>query len=132
MAIFRTKTPKAIKFERNVCGVKQPDKNERVADFSYASDTLAQMIVDAWTTPSFKKRLLNKRQAKSVLAERGIYLTKPHVLTEKQYYDGHHCKDPNEVVFVLPNTPRVVLNPPKGHSLLETAKLLMAITPNGI
>jgi hypothetical protein len=34
----------------------------------------------------------------------------------------------NEVVFVLPNNSRATL----GKPLLETAKLLMACTPNGI
>jgi hypothetical protein len=31
----------------------------------------------------------------------------------------------------LPNKPRIA-NPPAGGTLLETAKLLMACTPNGI
>jgi hypothetical protein len=38
-------------------------------------------------------------------------------------------QDDKEVVFVLPNFNRVKNNP---ANLLETAKLLMACTPNGI
>ena len=131
MAIFKTKTEDALNLERKLFRGKEPDPTERVADFSYTSESLAQMIVDAWTDKSFETRVLDKSQARGVLAERGIYLSKPHIITEAQYYNGHHCEDPDEVVFVLPNKPRVV-NPPPGRSLLETAKLLMAITPNGI
>jgi hypothetical protein len=131
VAIYRTKSDLEIAFEQKQLGIEKPNPKQRVADFSYTSDALAQMIVDAWTDTAFETRLLDKSQAKEVLAERGIYLSKPHVITEEQYNNGHHCDDPDEVVFVLPNKPRVV-NPPAGHSLLETAKLLMAITPNGI
>ena len=35
----------------------------------------------------------------------------------------------NDVVFVLPNKDRIV---PTGANLLNSAKLLMACTPNGI
>jgi hypothetical protein len=131
VAIFREKSIDALKLERELYGGKEPEKVERVADFSYTSDSLAQMIVDAWTDDVFKKRLLNRDNARDLLAERGIYLSKPHVITEEAYNKGHKSEDPQEVVFVLPNKPRVV-NAPPGHSLLETAKLLMAITPNGI
>ncbi|MFZ0353217.1 MAG: hypothetical protein WAM12_06050 [Pseudolabrys sp.] len=131
MALYRNKSDLEIAFEQKELGIEKPAPKQRVADFSYTSDALAQMIVDAWTDETFETRLLDKSQAKDVLAERGIYLSKPHVITEQAYYDGHHCDDPDEVVFVLPNKPRVV-RPPPGRSLLETAKLLMAITPNGI
>ena len=109
----------------------QPVK-ERVADFSYQNETLAQMIVFAWSDQTFRNQLLNDpQQAKQALADRGIYLKAPYVITEDQYYNGFDLPDPEGVVFVLPNPPRTS-NPPSGQTLLETAKLLMACTPNGI
>ena len=130
MAIYKNKSDLQIAFEQKELGIAKPDPKQRVVDFSYTSDALAQMIVDAWTDKTFETRLLDKSQAKAVLAERGIYLSKPHVITEQAYNDGHHCDD-DEIVLVLPDKKRVI-NPPPGRSLLETAKLLMAITPNGI
>jgi len=110
---------------------------DRVADFSYENDSLAQMIVYAWTDPTFRGKLLQRQpngtspNAKASLAERGIYLSNPVVITEAEYNQGYHMQDPNGVIFVLPDQPRTV-TPPTGQSLLETARLLMACTPNGI
>ena len=42
-----------------------------------------------------------------------------------------NCDDPEEIVLVLPNFDRVG-TVSEGKTLLDTAKLLMAITPNGI
>ena len=89
MPIYRKKTADALKFERETLGVDKPNKTERVADFSYESDELAQMIVDAWTDASYRKRLLQKKNAVPLLAERGIYLSKAHVITEDEYIRGH-------------------------------------------
>jgi hypothetical protein len=66
-----------------------------------------------------------------MLADRGVFLSKAHVITEEDYNKGHDCDDPEEIVFVLPNNERVG-TALQGKTLLETAKLLMAITPNGI
>jgi hypothetical protein len=113
---------------------------DRVVDTSYQNDSLAQMIVDAWVDGGpggFQERLLKREadgtgpNAKAALAARGIYLANPVVITEAEYNNGYHMPDPNGVVFVLPNQPRAGM-PPPGQSLLETAKLLMACTPNGI
>jgi hypothetical protein len=111
---------------------KNQAKTERVADFSYQNETLAQMIVYAWTDQTFRTQLLtNSQTAKSALADRGIYLKAPFVITEADYNNGYHMPDPDGVVFVLPNQPRTA-TPSQGQTLLETAKLLMACTPNGI
>jgi hypothetical protein len=110
-------------------------QKDRVADFSYApNDTLAQMIVDAWVDQNFANQLLNTPgAAKSALAQRGIHLANPVVITEAIYNQGYTPANPDvDVVFVLPNQPRVDTRPPPGQSLLETARLLMASTPNGI
>ena len=67
-----------------------------------------------------------------MLEERGFYLANPIVITEAAYIKTTNRKTDNEVVFVLPDPRRVPRRIPQGQSLLETAKLLMAITPNGI
>ena len=77
----------------------------------------------------FRGRLLEKKNAVGLLAERGVFLSKAHVITEDDYNKGHTCDDPDEIVLVLPNQNRADLS---RKPLLETAKLLMAITPNRI
>lgn len=124
--IYRTRPAAAGQTAAQQTG--QPVK-ERVADFSYQNETLAQMIVYAWSDQTFRNQLFTN--AKQALADRGIYLKAPYVITEDQYYNGFDLPDPEGVVFVLPNEPRTS-NPPSGQTLLETAKLLMACTPNGI
>jgi hypothetical protein len=126
--ITRTKTRDEINHEKRL-GNKKPERHVKVADFSYESESLAQMIVDAWTNKKFQKQLLDKRNAVRLLAERGVFLKKAHVISEANYNKGHRCKDADEIVFVLPNAKRAGLS---NRPLLETAKLLMAITPNGI
>lgn len=119
---------------------KQNDKG--VAIFSYApNDSLAQMIVDAWVDNAFQTQLTDrnaagaatdmaKSVARSSLAARGIYLKSVVVITENEYNNGHVLNDADEVALVLPNLSRVTPRP--GQSLLDTARLLMAATPNGI
>jgi hypothetical protein len=116
---------------------------DKVADFSYQNDVLAQLIVELWsgaypgliataTTPAqYQARSF---AAKGVLEDRGIYLTVPIVITEKEYEDGFSLQDAGlapdtGIVFVLPRPSRATTG---GPPLLETAKMLMAITPNGI
>jgi|SRR5450830_246978 hypothetical protein len=108
---------------------KQPE--DRVAEFSYQNDSLAQMIVFAWADQNFRNQLLQPNGAKQEFEKRGVYLKSPVVITEADYYNGYHLQDPDGVVFVLPNQPRTMAAP-QGQTLLETAKLLMACTPNGI
>jgi hypothetical protein len=115
-----------------------------VPDFSYIpNDSLAQMIVDAWVDQDYQNSLLERdstgavtdaaaKVAKISLAERGIYLQRAVVITEDEYNGDYTVptQHPNEVVFVLPDADRVTPRP--GQSLLDTARLLMAATPNGI
>ena len=108
---------------------RDKDKKEPKVEFSYPpSEALAQMIVQAWTDEKFRERLLDRKNAKEILAERGFFLQNPVVITDEDYYKDYVMENKNEVVFVLPQKP----GDPKGKSLLDTAKLLMAITPNGI
>jgi hypothetical protein len=93
------------------------------------NDTLAQMIVDSWVDTNFRNGLLNNPQTvKSLLAARGLHLQNPVMIEEETYYQDYEMQNDNEIVFVLPQKPDC----PPGQPLLETARLLMAITPNGI
>jgi hypothetical protein len=127
----RTGVRKAVGIFKKKAASTDPDV--RVADFSYQNDALAEMIVKAWTdTGTFARDLTdhtNPNFAKTELAKRGINLTHPVVLTEAEFFAGWDMDDDDEVVFVLPNKSRATLTQPL---LLETAKLLMACTPNGI
>lgn len=125
-----TKAERGIWKRKN--NVNDPDV--KVVDFSYESDILAQLIVDAWDDDNIKATLLdhgNQGDVRDLLASRGIFLKRPVVLTEDEYNDGWQMEDEDEVVLVLPNKGRRTA-PSGPFTLLETAKLLMAITPNGI
>jgi hypothetical protein len=113
------------------------DTEQRVAEFSYQNDALADLITDVWDDPRFLRDLTTGTQAarsavaQAALDDRGIHLAAPIVITEAEYYDGFTMENPAGVVFVLPDAVRA--NAAGGtHSLLEVAKLLMACTPNGI
>jgi hypothetical protein len=121
---------------------------DRVADFSYENDALAQLIVEIWlgqhgnlispsgstTTPA--QYQTRSDAAKTTLAACGIYLAKPIVLTEVEYQNGFSLADAgldtSSVVFVVPDTSRATTTSGAPPALLETAKMLMAVTPNGI
>lgn len=131
----------------DAAGTAKDDLEDKVADFSYQNDVLAQWIVDIWTGPannplitpstgtiSMAQYIARSTAAKTALAARGIYLEKPIVITEDEYDAGFSLADAGlaqdtGVVFVVPRPTRPTLT---GPPLLETAKMLMAITPNGI
>jgi hypothetical protein len=109
----------------------------KVAEFSYQNDELAALIVRAWTDNGFLDGLLNHPIAQRTAAAQAallglsihpIGLAEPIVITEAEYYAGWESDDDNQVVFVLPNATRIA----QTGNLVETAKLLMANTPNGI
>ena len=100
---------------------------DKVADFSYESDALAEMIVRAWTEPLFLASILAPAGAKTELAARGFSLKNPIVIEESTYVAGYHAAA-DATVFVIPDPGRILTAGP----LLETAKMLMAVTPNGI
>ena len=110
------------------------DPNDEVADFSYVpNDALAQLVIDAWVNPDIKAKLLDRATAAEVFATRGFYwndtFRKPVVISEAEYHAGYWQQEDNEVVFVLPQHDGTC---PPGQNLLDTAKLLMGLTPNGI
>jgi hypothetical protein len=116
-------------------GIAPSDTEQRIAEFSYQNDALADLIVKAWSEPGFQNQLTKGQEAarstaaQQALDDRGIHMSQPIVITEDEYYGGYTMTDPNGVVFVLPNAGRANA---AAHSLLEVAKLLMACTPNGI
>jgi hypothetical protein len=130
MGHLRAQNDKKAGVYRKKQNASDPDVRE--VDFSYENDSLAEMIVTAWNDASFAQKLTDHTHpafAKTELANRGVYLTDPQVLTEDEYFNtGWQKTSDDEVVFVLPNKSRATL----GKPLLETAKLLMACTPNGI
>jgi hypothetical protein len=134
--------PKKRGIYANAPGTALAALDDRVADFSYENDSLAGLIVECWTvgatltsltTGAFPAR---SSAAKAALAARGIYLDHPIVVTENEYEAGFNLADAGlpadqGLVFVLPRKTRATTTiPPK--PLLETAKMLMAVTPNGI
>jgi hypothetical protein len=73
--------------------------------------------------------------AKVALATKGLYLQQPIVISETEYDGGFSLADaglPSAVVFVVPDGSRATTTVGTPPSLLETAKMLMAVTPNGI
>ena len=74
-----------------------------------------------------------------IVTEPGLTPLKQHsLLSEDEYNSGWQQDHDDEVVLVLPDEGRKTAaagnNPTTGqpYTLLETAKLLMAVTPNGI
>jgi hypothetical protein len=127
-------------------GTAAPQLQDKVADFSYESDALAQLIVDMWIgahadllkAPAPTDYGPRSANAKAAFAARGIYLKQPIVITEDEYDAGFSLADAGltvteGVVFVVPRDRRATgATTTGGPPLLETAKMLMAITPNGI
>ena len=114
---------------------------------SYSNPGLAQLIVNAWTNtpPGFKHDLLDRdpgtglptatavataTNAVNTLA--GLDLKRAVVITEAEHDGDYTMQTDDEVVFVLPEESRLRNAPPPLANRLETAKLLMACTPNGI
>ena len=110
--------------------------------FSYPpTDALADVIVKAWSDANFRQQLLQRDRdgaptpnavtaATAAINGAGFDLERAVIISEKEHDDDYTMRANNEVVFVLPNSDRARTTP--AHSLLTTAKLLMAATPNGI
>jgi len=69
--------------------------------------------------------------ATKAVNERGFNLKRAVIITETEHDHHYMMQTPEEVVFVLPDASRIA-NPPHSNALMETARLLMACTPNGI
>lgn len=112
-----------------------------VPTFSFDSVGLAELIVEAWTDENFRKSLLARGGDKKVTKDaadaatkavnaRGFNLKRAVIITEEEHDHHYMMQEPDEVVFVLPDSSRI--GDLASSSLLETARLLMSCTPNGI
>jgi hypothetical protein len=130
--------------------------------FSFATDdaaatNLANMVIDAWNNVPFTftppggvqitvplgqtlvqrganklPTLLAQQTALARVQLAGFAnLTGAVVITEQEHDNDYIMQSSDDIVFVLPDQSRVTLVP-AGQPLLDTAKLLMACTPNGI
>jgi hypothetical protein len=62
----------------------------------------------------------------------GFNLKRAVVISEKEHDADYTMQDLTEVVFILPDRECLGTSFVPGESLLDTARLLMACTPNGI
>lgn len=119
--------------------VKGRTKHLVLPAFSFEpTDSLAQLIVNAWANPG---KLLQRnpkthlptpdavQEATQKINAAGYDLTRAVVITEAEHDSDYIMQSDDEIVFVLPNKNRVTKHP---ANLLDTAKLLMGCTPNGI
>ncbi len=107
---------------------------------------IAQVIVDAWNHAASLNKILDRVQSGAkkgmatgeavTQATTAINTAAPKfnlkravIISEQEHDDGYTVEFDDDVVFVLPRDTRVDLT---GANLLNTAKLLMACTPNGI
>jgi hypothetical protein len=102
------------------------------------TDGLAQLIINAWANPG---HLLDRDpgtklptqgavdDATARVNAAGFDLARAVVITEAEHDNDYVMQSDDEIVFVLPDQDRVTGAP---RNLLDTAKLLMACTPNGI
>jgi hypothetical protein len=102
------------------------------------TDALAKLVVDAWANPG---SLLERdphtllptpravQEATKRVKQAGYDLERAVVITEVEHDNDYIMQSDNEIVFVLPNKNRLAT---PAANLLDTAKLLMACTPNGI
>lgn len=117
-----------------------------VPEFAMPPDAvpgIAGVIVKAWQNDASLNKILERDQpgpqgvatptavAQATAAINGALpgysLKRAVIITEDEHDRGYTMETADDVVFVLPNFTRV-----NGANLLETAKLLMACTPNGI
>jgi hypothetical protein len=107
---------------------------------SYPDTDLPRVIVEVWNNP---RHILDRDGANQptpdavadatalINSETGMNLTRAVIITEEEHDNDYTTLDENEIVFVLPKRERVAADATQ-YQLLESAKLLMACTPNGI
>jgi len=136
-----------VAIKRKLKNVKRGQPSEvTVPSFSFSpNDGLAELIIEAWTNDDFRKQLLKRdpsdpkkptagavQLATASVNARGFNLKRAVVISEEEHDTDWTMQDDNEVVFVLPNDTRLMTPFTSTGSLLSTARLLMACTPNGI
>jgi hypothetical protein len=133
-------------------GIKKKKNNLEmtVPEFAMPPDAVpgtAQVIVNIWTGQPGLDKIMDRVQSgpqKGVATQEavdqataainaaapGFNLNRCVIIKEDEHDAGYTMEFEDDVVFVLPRKSR--LKPPATANLLETAKLLMACTPNGI
>jgi hypothetical protein len=132
--IKKVKDKRPAKAGQDIRDVTQPS-------FSYTDPDIPNVIVKVWANPG---NMLDRKPGTNVPtqpavddatalinSETGMKLKRAVIITEEEHDNDYTMQDDDEVVFVLPNKSRVV-NTATANQLLESAKLLMACTPNGI
>jgi hypothetical protein len=108
---------------------------------SYPDADLPRVIVEVWNNPGnvLQRDVSTGRPTQAAVdeatalinTETGMNLKRAVIITEQEHDDNYTMHDDDEVVFVLPNFSRIGAGATQ-YQLLESAKLLMACTPNGI
>ncbi|MGX9431556.1 hypothetical protein [Bradyrhizobium sp. LeoA1S1] len=107
---------------------------------SYPDTDLPRVIVEVWNdrrhildrdSPGIPTQQAVDEATELANRETGMALRRAVIITEEEHDNHYTMQDDDEIVFVLPNLSRVIRGSSQ-HQLLESAKLLMACTPNGI
>jgi hypothetical protein len=132
--IKKVKDKRPAKAGQDIRDITQPS-------ISYSDPDLPNVIVKVWANPgNILKREQDtkvptqqavKEATDLINAETGMKLKRAVIITEEEHDNDYTMQDDDEVVFVLPNKSRVDSSA-NSNQLLESAKLLMACTPNGI
>ena len=137
MAIFRIMTAK-VATTSPAAGTVRRDITQPT--LSYPDTDLPKVIVQVWTSPGNILKRENggvptqaavTEATDLINSETGMKLKRAVIITEEEHDSDYIMQDDDEVVFVLPNPSRIAANASQ-NQLLESAKLLMACTPNGI
>jgi hypothetical protein len=125
-------------------GVKDSTGKIDAVSHHHPNEHLVSAIIRAWTDPSFRKALLtypnlkkagwrkrpkpNYQKSSNALAEMGVHIDRPVVLTQAQYEWGYEKARDHDVVYVLPDPPS------KRHAKysVSTAKSQMQFHPMGM
>ena len=137
MAIIKkVKDKRPAKSGQDIRDITQPS-------ISYSNEDLANVIVKVWTTKTIEDDVLERtgkgvptanavtKATTLINTETGMKLKRAVIITEEEHDNDYTMQDDDEVVFVLPNESRVVAGATP-NELVESAKMLMACTPNGI
>ena len=111
---------------------------------SYSNEDLANVIVMLWDDQNLFDDVTErnnkgvptanavKKATDLINAETDVKLTRAVIIQEEEHDNDYIMQDDDEVVFVLPNKARIDFAGASASERLETAKMLMACTPNGI
>jgi hypothetical protein len=129
---------------------KKGSDDMTVPEFAIPPDAvpgIAQVIVDIWQNKPGLDKIFDRnltganqgmatddavKQATAAInaAAPGFNLQRAVIIREVEHDKGYTMEFENDVVFVLPNPGRV--KDVAAANVIQTAKLLMACTPNGI